>query len=57
MDERNNLKDVFPTRVGVNLVAFAAWGVLVGLPHTRGGEPFYQTSAGADWKSSPHAWG
>jgi len=31
--------EVFPTRVGVNLLVSAEVETLLGLPHTRGGEP------------------
>ena len=48
---------VFPTRVGVNLVAIIQMRLGHCLPHTRGGEPTRPCWRCKGEGSSPHAWG
>ena len=48
---------VFPTRVGVDLVAFLGKRRAIGFPHTRGGGPDRHVQNARSYQFSPHAWG
>ena len=49
--------DVFPTRVGVDLLVKKVWWGPVCFPHTRGGGPPTLLPNKRLYRFSPHAWG
>ena len=48
---------VFPTRVGMNRLCGRSWCSRIGVPHTRGDEPFCLVHGAPLCMCSPHAWG
>ena len=57
-DSANNIvKEVFPTRVGVNRMEYSNERQEKRIPHTRGGEPDGDITERFSIAYSPHAWG
>ena len=56
--ERRAVREVFPTRVGVDLLQSIKSDGKQSFPHTRGGGPKrYGVTLNEDDPFSPHAWG
>ncbi len=55
--KHQHARHVFPTHVGVFLMATIRYGTIIGLPHARGGVSHYWDAVRYALKSSPRTWG